>query len=987
MPRADTRLCLVVAALCACLYFWSARQPAGAFFSREPPGYYGLLTAGFRHGHLYVDRAPDPRLLTLADPYDPVANAPYAIHDMTLYRGKYYLYFGVTPVLIFFWPIVALTGWYPTEPCAVATFCFLGVASGLALLRALRRRHFSAAPLWSLGAGGLCLAFAGPVLLLTVEPSFYQVPIACAFCLDMFKVLALYGALYAARRPEAWMAAASLLFGLVVGARPDYLFGGAALVLPCAWLIERNGGRPRAERNRFLLATLVPAMICGAGLALYNWLRFGSVSEFGMHYQLAGVDVRKLQLLSLDHIFTNGFEYLSRAGTWQRYFPFFAPAAGKPYGLLVYAPWCWLLLFAFGRVAFGRVAYGRAACPQAAGRSIDAESLPGALGQRALPPDGTTEGGLAPSDQRPRVLAAAIGCGLVANFVLLSAYLGTTERYLTDFFPSCLLLGGIGALVLTARLAPRRWLSRAAAPLPIVLGLFSIFVGLLIFAGRTPRSDLLLPLARLANAPTYGWERAHGIQFGDLQLDLELPAGKVDATEPLLETGSASDQRDRIQLTYLPDNQARISLFHAGIGLLEGTPFSVPANRRTSVAVRLGSLLPPFSHPIFARWTEDEYETASREVRIQVDGHDVFHAALAAYPSPAQDVRIGNVGWLGDGVEGPFTGRVLASRRLPLEPPTAAAAPASARLPVVLDVLFPADRIAGTEPLLATGEGVRSDLLSCTYDGPGRLHFALDHFGYPGIPSDSVACDFLRPHRLIVWLGSLAPEGGGESNSTVPLSRRVVVLMDGKTVFNEDALFFPAAPETIQVGVNRFGATTAQLRFTGLVLASGSAASLQVLPPLQRSGETGAVGLELAFPNGVPGSAEPLVATGVSGAGDIIYVRYIDASHVSFGFDHWGTPGLTGPPVEIDYSQKHRLALTMDALYPGGAAPSPYSGVVRVVLDGATVLDGNSSCFPTHLYEIRIGKNPLGSSTSGAAFTGRILSVVRKPPSQLLPLP
>ena len=44
---------------------------------------------------------PHPALLAMADPYDPVANAPYRVHDMTLYKGHYYLYFGVSPVSSF----------------------------------------------------------------------------------------------------------------------------------------------------------------------------------------------------------------------------------------------------------------------------------------------------------------------------------------------------------------------------------------------------------------------------------------------------------------------------------------------------------------------------------------------------------------------------------------------------------------------------------------------------------------------------------------------------------------------------------------------------------------------------------------------------------------------------------------------------------------------------------------------------------------------
>ena len=50
-----------------------------------------------------------PGSLQLPDPYDPVAYAPYPVNDLSYYKGKLYLYFGITPALVLFWPYVALT--------------------------------------------------------------------------------------------------------------------------------------------------------------------------------------------------------------------------------------------------------------------------------------------------------------------------------------------------------------------------------------------------------------------------------------------------------------------------------------------------------------------------------------------------------------------------------------------------------------------------------------------------------------------------------------------------------------------------------------------------------------------------------------------------------------------------------------------------------------------------------------------------------------
>jgi len=76
--------------------------------------HYNLLVRGFQHGQLSLDKVAPPQLATLPDPYDPVANGRYrtgnGLHDMTYYKGRLYLYFGVAPALLLFWPWAALTG-------------------------------------------------------------------------------------------------------------------------------------------------------------------------------------------------------------------------------------------------------------------------------------------------------------------------------------------------------------------------------------------------------------------------------------------------------------------------------------------------------------------------------------------------------------------------------------------------------------------------------------------------------------------------------------------------------------------------------------------------------------------------------------------------------------------------------------------------------------------------------------------------------------
>ena len=112
----------------------------------------------------------------------------------------------------------------------------------------------------------------------------YEVAISCGYALTMLALAGAVGGVPPAERRGRWLAAASLAYGLAVGARPNLLFGAVILLVPVAqaW---REGRRIWAP----LLAATGPITCIGLGLMLYNALRFDNPFEFGVRYQLPAV--------------------------------------------------------------------------------------------------------------------------------------------------------------------------------------------------------------------------------------------------------------------------------------------------------------------------------------------------------------------------------------------------------------------------------------------------------------------------------------------------------------------------------------------------------------------------------------------------------------------------------------------------------------------------------------------------------------------------
>jgi hypothetical protein len=277
----------VAGALLFGFYLWTASAGLPPSFGEDQSRPYNLLTRALLKGQLHLDVEPRPELFELSEPYHLGRNAPYRLHDASLYRGRYYFYFGVAPVLTAFlpWRLAGL-GDLPEAAAAVA-FSLVGFVFSALLLRHLLRSHLPAPP------KPLALFLAFLVLGLTNVTPFilrgalvYEVAIAAGYAFSagaawVFATAGARGTLSLTR-----LALGGLLLGLAVGSRPNLV-----LLVPFLPLLALSGGRPPSLKAvaRPALAVMAPLALCGLALGLYNQARFDSWTEFGTRYQLVGV--------------------------------------------------------------------------------------------------------------------------------------------------------------------------------------------------------------------------------------------------------------------------------------------------------------------------------------------------------------------------------------------------------------------------------------------------------------------------------------------------------------------------------------------------------------------------------------------------------------------------------------------------------------------------------------------------------------------------
>jgi hypothetical protein len=127
-----------------------------------------------------------------------------------------------------------------------------------------------------------------------------------------------------------------------------------------------------------------------------------------------------------------------------------------------------------------------------------------------------------------------------------------------------------------------------------------------------------------------------------------------------------------------------------------------------------------------------------------------------------------------------------------------------------------------------------------------------------------------------------------------------------------------------------------------------------------------------ANPPRTTGLLEPLIVTGTTGAGDLVAVRYLGGSKMTFRIDHWGSSGVESGPLAFEPGATHTLEVSQ----------SVDGTVLRI--DERRVLALDIRPYATQKEQIQFGTNSIGGTTVGARFSGKMLYTSIGPPAQIV---
>ncbi len=568
--------CLLAWLLCSGLYLWIAHGVAQLAGDRNNAWHhYESLVEGFLAGHTHVSRAPAPELLALADPFDPVSNDRFRMWDATLYRGKYYLYYGPAPAVLLMLPWKILTGEHLPQWSATAAFAIMGLGALALLLASVRARHFPAVTPAVLFFAVVLTAHLSWLPVILRRPAFWELPIVTAAALFWWSLFFLWKYVTAGRR-LTWALAAGVALACAPAARPTYAVT-VGLILLCFTL---PWDRPMsfAIRARRLLPLVVPLTLSAIALILYNYLRFGAVLEFGQSFQLWGVDYRGQSLFSVANIPTNFWVYFLTLPETSPYFPFLRTAwiEGTIAGYLGTEEMPGLL-FTLPAIVLGLAAW------QQVGRTARS-----------------------PAEAPLRILLTAASAGTVITGVFLFCFGGGCSRYIVELLAGWSLVTGIGLMAFFGALAtgPRSGLSRAFAKLIVVWSIAGVWLASFEFRNffRATQPDAYRLIALPLNYPGHWFAEITGQKFGPVALDLFLPPKFVPGDTVVLTSG-----RQNVLNKFIVERPAaqRVRLRIAfNDETLITTPVMAHSGDYIHVELHTPWLYPPRYHPYWNRFTD-----------------------------------------------------------------------------------------------------------------------------------------------------------------------------------------------------------------------------------------------------------------------------------------------------------------------------------------------------------------------------------------------
>lgn len=274
-------------------------NPVFQIEDRDNTREYHSLAEALAEGSFSILKEASDALVNMENPYDfgertrvMYQTQESYLWDHAFFEGKYYVYFGVVPCILFYLPYYVLTGSHMHNNAVIFISSVVMLISCLGIISQIIKRWFQNT---SIGAWLLLtelFVLGSNVLTMTKRPDMYTVPIAVGWA---FGLLGLWLFLLADENNTLnwkWIALGSLCFALIAGCRPQLFL----IIVPAVIILKRYifsiSFLLSKQGLKAIVAFVIPMLVVAGFLMYYNYARFHNPFDFGANYNLSMNDMR-----------------------------------------------------------------------------------------------------------------------------------------------------------------------------------------------------------------------------------------------------------------------------------------------------------------------------------------------------------------------------------------------------------------------------------------------------------------------------------------------------------------------------------------------------------------------------------------------------------------------------------------------------------------------------------------------------------------------
>lgn len=245
----------------------------------------------FIKGQLHFDVQPSAELIALENPYTPDNRADIDyLYDRAFFDGKYYSYFGIAPIFVFYYPYYLLTGNLPTDSSVMGFFSLItALFLPLAVVEWNKFRKSGMRP-WLSCVVAVGAYFASCALIIQRgNAMFYYLASAAAMAFAsayLFWIIKALGSKKITRTVSMFLAGTSFALGFLSRLNTVLPFAIVTAVFIVIYFVNAIKGKRLIGFVADMVSLGLPVAAAVAFSLYYNYIRFGDILQFGTDYQL-----------------------------------------------------------------------------------------------------------------------------------------------------------------------------------------------------------------------------------------------------------------------------------------------------------------------------------------------------------------------------------------------------------------------------------------------------------------------------------------------------------------------------------------------------------------------------------------------------------------------------------------------------------------------------------------------------------------------------